>query len=60
MTKRAAPVEMSGAEADHVGIIELRHFDSARVLRHGMSHAEIEELLDERPMTLACGDVTQA
>jgi hypothetical protein len=60
MTKSAAAVEMSGAKSDQVRIVELRHLDPARVPLHGVPHAEIEETLDEGPVTLAGCDVAQA
>ena len=60
MTKGTAAVEMGGAKSDHVRIVELRHLNAIRVPLHGVSHAEIEETLDEGPVTLAGCDVAQA
>ena len=60
MTKGAAAVEMGSAKSDHVRIVELRHFNPARVPLHCVTHAEIEEALHERPVTLAGCDVAQA
>jgi hypothetical protein len=60
MTKGAASVEMGGAKPDHVRIVEFRNFNTARVPLDGVPHAEVEETLDERPVTLARGDVPEA
>ena len=53
-------MEVGRPKPDHVRIVELRHLDPARVPLDSVPHPEIEEALDERPMTLACGDITQA
>ena len=50
-------MKMCGAKPDKIGVVELRRFNRHGVSCDGMAHAELEEALNERPMTLASGDI---
>jgi hypothetical protein len=57
VTESAASVKVGGAEPDEIGIAEPRRLDRVGVPGDGMAHAELEEIPDERPVTLASGDI---
>ena len=59
MTESAASVEMPGAEPDQVRILEGRCFDPFGMRCNCVAHAELEEPIDERPVTLTGGDIAK-